>query len=31
MFEMGQYDVPANLDKVTEVAGVDKVTYIGYS
>ena len=30
-YEMGQYDVPAMLTKVTEVAGVDKATYIGYS
>ena len=28
---MGLYDVPAMLTKVTEVAGVDKLTYIGYS
>lgn len=30
-YEMGQYDVPAMLNKVTEVSGVEKVTYIGYS
>ena len=30
-YEMGQYDVPAMLTKVTEVAGVEKATYIGYS
>ena len=30
-YEMGQYDVPAMLNKVTEVAGVEKATYIGYS
>ena len=30
-YEMGKYDVPANLKKVTEVAGVEKATYIGYS
>ena len=30
-YEMGQFDVPAMLTKVTEVSGVEKVTYIGYS
>ena len=28
---MGKYDVPANVAKVTEVAGVEKVSYIGFS
>ena len=30
-YEMGQYDVPAMLNKVTEIAGVEKATFIGYS
>ena len=29
--EFGQYDVPAQLDKITEVNGNNKVTYVGYS
>jgi len=28
---MGRYDVPANLQKIIEVSGSEKVTYVGYS
>ena len=30
-FDMGKFDVPAMLNKITEVSGNEKVTYIGYS
>ena len=30
-FEMGKYDVPANVDKIRAVTGRDKITYIGHS
>jgi len=30
-FEMGKYDVPSMLDKIIEVSGNEKVSYIGYS
>ena len=29
--DMGKYDVPAALDKIIEVSGKEKVTYVGYS
>lgn len=29
--DLGTYDLPAQVDKVKEVTGVDKVTYIGHS
>ena len=29
--DMGRYDVPAMLDKVTEVSGSEKVSWVGYS
>lgn len=29
--EMGQYDVPANIELVKQQTGVDKVSYVGYS
>ena len=29
--EMGKYDLPANVEKVREISGKDKVTLIGYS
>jgi len=29
--EMGQYDVPANLNFITSFTKVDKVTYVGHS
>ena len=29
--EKGMYDVPAAIEKIKEVSGVDKVAYIGYS
>ena len=29
--EMGRYDQPANIRKIQEVTGKDKLTYIGYS
>jgi len=29
--EMGTYDIPANLDYITELTGVEKVSYIGHS
>ena len=28
---MGKYDVPAMLNKITEVSGTKKVSYVGYS
>ena len=28
---MGKYDIPAFIDKIIEVTGAPKVTYIGYS
>ena len=30
-FEMGKYDVPANIDKIISVTGHSKITYIGHS
>ena len=30
-FEMGKYDVPSMLNKIIEVSGNEKVSYIGYS
>jgi len=29
--QMGQYDIPANLNYITGLTGVEKVTYIGHS
>ena len=29
--DMGLYDLPANIDKIREVTGKEKVTLIGYS
>lgn len=29
--ELGVYDLPAQIDKVLDVTGVDKVTYVGHS
>jgi pimeloyl-ACP methyl ester carboxylesterase len=29
--EMGEYDVPANVDYITKVTGVEKITYVGHS
>ena len=29
--DMGLYDVPANIDKVKEQTGYDKIFYVGYS
>jgi len=28
---MGQYDIPAMLDKIIEVSDNEKVSYVGYS
>ena len=29
--EMGQYDIPAEIDKILEETGQDKISYIGHS
>ncbi len=29
--EMGEYDVPANVDYITRVTGVQKISYVGHS